>query len=312
MDSQFNPLIKILYKRRFHLLIILIISISLSALFSSSWFIQPEFRSQAVFYPSNMGSYGSETPVEQSMQVLESADIYDSLNNRFNLLAHYKVNTSDSSYYSDLIKELKSNISVSKTRFESIEIDVLDKNPVIARDIALAIIDLHNLKVKHLQKKRASEVTAMYVSHLENNKKELDSIEDILSEYRNKYNLLHFNIQAQEVTRGYFTGGNKSKSIDDEAKEIFKNLEKYGGDFMLLSERAGTLRTIDSQLRINYSNALMELNKELSYADVISYPKVADKKAYPIRWLIVLTTTIAVLIFAVVLFTTFDQEIKKT
>ncbi|MBK8341327.1 MAG: hypothetical protein IPK99_15680 [Flavobacteriales bacterium] len=36
-----------------------------------------------------------------------------------------------------------------------------------------------------------------------------------------------------------------------------------------------------------------DVSKELTYTNVVGYPEVADRKVFPVRWLIVLISTAA-------------------
>ena len=42
-----------------------------------------------------------------------------------------------------------------------------------------------------------------------------------------------------------------------------------------------------SEVRLEYEEEIREAAGEMSFINVVSYPFVADKKAYPVRWLIV-------------------------
>ena len=46
--------------------------------------------------------------------------------------------------------------------------------------------------------------------------------------------------------------------------------------------------------------AQRDVEKELTYCNVITNPVVADKKAYPIRWLIVLISAISTLLLTLI------------
>jgi capsule polysaccharide export protein KpsE/RkpR len=56
-----------------------------------------------------------------------------------------------------------------------------------------------------------------------------------------------------------------------------------------------------NKLKENYENALKDVTKELTYTNYVSSPVPSDKKVYPVRWLIVLITTVATFIFALII-----------
>ena len=51
-----------------------------------------------------------------------------------------------------------------------------------------------------------------------------------------------------------------------------------------------------------------DLNKELTYSNVVSQPVPANKKSYPVRWLIVLIATVSSLFFALVVIGYIDRK----
>src|SRR4051812_9523199 len=75
------------------LLIVGVVSIIVSAIFSSPAFIKPLFKSTAIIYPSNMAPYATENPTEQMLQMFESEDIRDRLIKDFDLYTHYEIDT---------------------------------------------------------------------------------------------------------------------------------------------------------------------------------------------------------------------------
>jgi capsule polysaccharide export protein KpsE/RkpR len=46
--------------------------------------------------------------------------------------------------------------------------------------------------------------------------------------------------------------------------------------------------------------AQQDVEKQLTYCNIITHPEIADKKAYPIRWLIVLGSILGTLLTALV------------
>lgn len=308
IGNKANPLIFILAKRSKHLVIIGIIAVVLSSMFSSEKFIKPKFKASTVFYPVNILPYGQESPVEQTLQILEGNEIRDEIIKRFDLASHYKIDATSAGYYSKVINTYKDNITFKRTRFESVEIQVLDTDPLISKKISDEIVNLFNLKAQQLQRKKSREVVIAYGNHLQKNQKIIDSLEIHLQEIRTKYGILDYNLQVQEVTRGYFSGAGKDKAIEKEARELLSNLQNKGGAFFEIQGKANSLRVINDGLLEKYNASLLDISKELTYSDIVSDSRIPDKKSYPVRWLIVLSTTIATLLLAVTVFAFLDGK----
>ncbi len=123
------------------LLIIQIAAILLSAIFSSSTFITPKFKSWAVVYPANITSYSDESLTEQMVQVLDANQIRKSIIDQFRLYEHYKVDSSKRYAQTKINRLYKRNVSVSKTLADAVRVEVLDKDPEIAKQMVDAILE---------------------------------------------------------------------------------------------------------------------------------------------------------------------------
>ena len=118
---------------------------------------------------------------------------------------------------------------------------------------------------------------------------QMDSMEERLRKYRTEYGILDYKDQSKEAIRGYLRGlsGNNSRATT-EAKSMMDALRDKGGEFNALNEHLWRVRGTYNDLKLVYENAARDVTKKLTYANVVSRPQPSDKKAYPIRWLIVL------------------------
>ena len=62
------------------------------------------------------------------------------------------------------------------------------------------------------------------------------------------------------------------------------------------------------RLLTEYERVVNDVTKELTYTNTVVYPEVADKKVYPVRWLIVSTSTLSALFLCFVLVVWRDQR----
>ena len=284
--------IKLIIKWKSHFITITIASIIIAVVFSSDFFIKPKYKSTAIVYPSNLISYSSESPSEQMLQLLKSSDIRNAVTQKFNLAAHYDIDTTEKNGHSNLIAMYESNVEVDRTQFESIEIDVLDTDPVLAKNMVIEIIKELNLKARNLQRKKTAEVVVIVKNQLILKRKQIDSLGVILQEFREKYQLLDYEIQTKEVTKSYLkalSGGVRKENIKD-ITGLMKNLEEKGGEFYQIQKSYNAILKSYNETKLEYDKALKDLNKELTYTNIVTEPAVADKKSYPIRWLIVLAS----------------------
>jgi len=304
-------IIKLVLKWKWHLLITVVVAIALSSVFSGSSFIKPKFRSYAVIYPANIAPYSSETNTEQLLQLLKSEDMLFDIVKKFELYKEYKIDTTDKYYRGKVIKELDDNISIKRTEYESVLIEVYDNDPHQACAIVNEFINLMNQKARNLQRDKTSEVVKLYYEQMNDKKKEIDSIETRLQFLRKEYNILDYNIQVKEYSKGYVknvTSG-RGKQKDDIAVTL-DNLKQYGGEFRQLDANLWGLVETYIALKKEYDKSLGDMKKELTYASVVTNPVPADKKSYPIRWLIVCITTLSAFLLSLLLFSIIDG-VKK-
>lgn len=162
MESYFNNinLFKIFANWKWHFFIIAIAAVVLAFIFSSPIFLKPRFKSTAILYPSNISPYSDESQTEQMLQWLNSQDIKDSVMRKFDLATHYKIDSSEKYFNSIMLSLYDKNVRISKTQYESIEITVTDTDPVIARDMANAVMDFCNKKIRAIHRVKFAEVLA--------------------------------------------------------------------------------------------------------------------------------------------------------
>ena len=291
-------LLELIIKWKKHFIIVTILSIAASAIFSSSFFIAPIYKSFAIVYPSNIIPYSNESPTEQLVQLLEATDIRESVIQKFNLAAHYNIDTTANLGVFNLIKKYQSNVEISQTQFNSIEIKVFDTDPQLACDMVNEIIKALNLKARSLQRAKTKEVLEIVNNQLLVKKLQMDSINSALQTMRVKYQILDYGIQVKEYSKSYLkalsSGGSKGsiKDIDN----MMRNLEEKGGEFYQMKQ------TFDVVLNsYNTSKLESDMNKLLTYTNIISKPIPTDKKSYPIRWLIVFISVISTNLFLLLL-----------
>ncbi|PJA06607.1 MAG: hypothetical protein COX70_09185 [Flavobacteriales bacterium CG_4_10_14_0_2_um_filter_32_8] len=288
-----------------------LLAIVFSILFSSSYFIPPQYKAEAVLYPSNLGQYSTESSTEQLLQFFYGNDIRDSIVAKFDLINHYKIDTTSNGYYYRLNKEYDENVSINKTNFESVQIEVMDINPVIARDIVLELIHQVNNKIRTLHQIKAKEVVVITNNQLDNKKVLIDTLEAQIRRYSIKYGLLDYTQQSREVTAGYMNMllENKKGESMQKAEKLFENLKEEGRYFQDLHHQLNLAREEYSKILISYDAAVRDENKKLTYTNTIVFPEVADKKSYPIRWLIVVLSVFATLLFTYVILL-FNNHLK--
>ena len=297
-------ILKILFKWKLHLTAIVLLAIILAAIFSGSIFITPMFKSFAIVYPSNVQPYSEESETEQMLQYFQSRDIRDNIIRKYDLGKRYKIDSSYKYFQSVISSEYSKNIAISKTPFESVRIDVMDSDPQVACDITNDIINYYNQKVLKTHRKKLLEVVDFLANRLETKRQEIDSVEKKHFVLRTKYGLIDYPNQSREVARGFLgtVDGNNAQFVNKkEVLKLKKNLEEKGGEFIFYNDRYFDIVEEYGRIKMDYENALMNYEREISYVSVVSEPFPSDKKSYPVRWVIVAITAIATLFFSFII-----------
>jgi capsule polysaccharide export protein KpsE/RkpR len=303
-EFSFQGAVDLLRVHRRTFVIVGALAVLLSSIFSAPFFIKPKYLSSATVYPVNLNPYSTETRTDQLLQLLESNSLRDSLIKQFDLARVYEIDTTQNGAYFFLYNEFTDRVAISKTRYESVMIEILDEDPVRARDMVVAMLDQTNLLARRLQREKSREQLRIAEGLLANEQRKVDSVENRVVELRKKAGVLVYESQSAELTRGYvrmLSTPGISQARLDEVQGMFRNLEDYGGEVRALMDMGNKFRNNHDRLLGEYERLQNDVIKELTYTNVILYPEVSDKKAYPVRWLIVLVATASALFLCFVL-----------
>ena len=308
-DNQ--RILYLIWKRKFHFVVVGIIAFILSAIFSGPAFITPKFKSMARIYPTNIWVASNESETEQMLEIVNSNDIKLRMINAFGLDTVYKIGKDDPQYLSLMLFLYDKNVKTEKTEYETVEIEVLDNNPQRASDMCDSIIQFYNEKVGDMYKIRYHEMVQIAKEGLKYRYNELDSIKGKLDSIREEYELLNIERQVPEVTRGYMTAlaeGRGNAPDTKKIKKIYDNLSKEGTNALWLETRFEQLQVAIDTLTFRRDYYLDQYNKKTTYSNRVENPFPADKKSYPIRWLIVLFSTISATFLALLVFLVLDYR----
>ena len=282
MDNNFNnlSLVQLVLKWKWHIIIITVAAAICGAVFSSSAFITPLYKSEAVAYPANISPYSDESETEQMLQIINSQSIMDSIVEKYDLWSDYEIDRNDHFAKTYMINEYQSKIKISKTPYEAVSITVSDKDPFVACNIAKDILKFYDRKVHDLHTQKAGEVVAMYERQLRLKQHDIDSLKQKMTEIGTQYGITDFSGVSREVTRGYINGSNKAAELKD-------NLENYGADIIDLTTKIQAEGNTYVSIKVDYEQELRFYNSVLTYSNIVTEPFPADKKSFPVRWVVV-------------------------
>ena len=289
-------------------------------------------------------AYGEEEQAEQMLQLLNSDDIRERIIEKYNLLTHYRIDANDNYPVTRLYEIFKDNISFSRTEFMSVRIDVLDTDPQLAANIANDIASLLDSMKTKIQRSRAEEALIIVKHTYEAMMVSMKVKEDSLQFIRGK-GVMDLGRQTEILSSNHaeassdFTSQNavltilsKIKSESDTAiintktrilaaKEKMKNLQsqldnlaKYGGASVSLNHELSLDREELAKIKRQYEKLSIDASQNLSPKFVVNKAMKAEKKSYPIRWLIVLASVSLISFISIIILLIFERvrEIKHS
>ena len=288
MSKYFNnlPLLKVILKWKWHICSVTALAIIAGAVFSGPRFITPKYKSEAIIYPNGLSEFSDETYTEQMLQVIESQEIIDSVVAIFNLMEHYNIDPNYKYAKTVLLGEYHDRVSISKTPYDAVKIKVLDKDPQMACDIANEIIRLYNVKFDNIHKTKKLEYVKMYENILTHKYNFIDSLKKELASIISDNNMLNYLYLSKGNSIAYFSNSDNSNP---------QNISNA----IALVELITTETEAYSEIKLEYENELLQAEGEMTYSNIVSRPFVADKKATPVRWIIVALCGIAALLLSI-------------
>ena len=311
-DNQ--NLLEILWKWEKHLIIVGVLAIVSSVFFSSSLFIKPKYKSIARIYPSfNIYTYSDESESEQLLEISNSQDIKFKVFDAFNLADVYKISKQDPLYRTYMLAEFNDNVSFKKTEYETVEISVLDTDPKRACSMCDSIISFVNEKINSLHRVKFEEVVHSSGIGLKKINREIDSLEEKLNSLRGNYKILDYESQSEQITKGMvkvLSEGKKNTAGAKELEQWMKNLQEKGGEYDLLTKEQKNCISERDSIKTVYDRSISNVKINLVFGHKVQSPIPADKKSYPVRWLIVLMSTFAALFAAMLVILVLENQKK--
>jgi tyrosine-protein kinase Etk/Wzc len=309
LDKALNQnIIQFIWQRR--KLIGILTTIGAVASLIISFFITPLYLSTAVVFPAATSTvsfseqrnakassmdFGEEEQAEQLVQILQSSKIRDKIVHQFNLMKHYEIKPTDPNKNYRLGIAYSDHISFTRTRYGSIQIDVLDKDPKLAADIANKIVDLIDTVKNEMVKERT-------LPAYEINKRKKDLIMQDLNIIMSKLDSLSsLGVVTSEGRANLFQAYNDAKGKEDKKffkKQIEVNL-KHGAEFDGLSMLRDEKMVKIAEFEAAYEQAESDANTNFNHKFVVEKAVVADKKEKPKKSIIIIVSTLATLMFSI-------------
>lgn len=308
-ESRQNLLLFIWRKRKIILIVTLLGAVTSVV---ASFLMTPLFKSTAVVFPAATSTvsfseqrnakassmdFGEEEQAEQLVQILQSSRIRNRIVERFDLMNHYDIDQNDANKFHKLGKAYNRHITYTRTRYGSIQIDVLDKDRELAAQIANKIVDLIDTVKNEMVRERtvpAFKINLRKKQMLETEKDAILAEMDSLS---------RMGVVSIEGRANLFSAYNESKNAEDRAffKAQIEINQKFGARFDGLEDLRDEKITKLTKFEDAYEQAESDANTDFNHKFIVEQAVVADKKDKPKRMIIVILSTIGAFVFIIFL-----------
>lgn len=314
-------LLVLLFKWRKPLFIVSVAAIIVSA--AVSLMITPKFKSTVTLFATRQHSfgeqlleevkkedvlaYGEEEDAERLMQLINSDQIRNRIIEKYDLWTVYKINRTDAGANTLIGKEYNENVTAKLTKFGSIEISVLDADANRARDMANDVAAYTDTVSNKMRSERAMDAFKYAETSVLNLEKEIGIMEDSMKVLQ-EMGVYNYTDQVAALVEQYGTA--IAEGHPDRANQIKTQLDflsQYGTLFNKLeSQIEGSYEKLNI-VKKRFDLMKVDVDSNLPSKFVVDYAAAADKKSYPIRWLIVAMSTISAFVFAVIFLLIWDN-----
>lgn len=327
MDT-FNSkyLCKLLYEYRKSVLIILALAALLAVFFSSPLFIKPLYKSTTILYPTSSNSkskvllsttfqankdlleFGESEQTEQMLQVLNSNHIRDKVIERYHLMEHYQIKPTEKYPYTRLNKLYDNRIKFRRTEYNAVKITVLDTDPKLAAQIANDIAELFDTTMNSMQREVATKAFLLVETEYKALCNEMAALEDSLNTLR-RYGVFDYESQVEMMSQQLAIElGKGNKQGVENIQDQLNILAEYGGAYYAISEKLDHDRLQLSLIKTKYEEAKVDATEDITHKFVVTSAVEAERKDYPIRWVIVVITVVTTFLLLIFLLILLDKH----
>jgi uncharacterized protein involved in exopolysaccharide biosynthesis len=324
-DFDSNNFIVFMIQWRKPLLYITLAALIASIVFSSPFFITPKYKSTVIMFPTSSNSiskallaentgekqdileFGEEEQTEQMLQILSSNLIRERIIAKYNLMEHYEIKPDAKYKYTKLYDSYEENVTFRRTEYMAVKITVLDKDPVLAAKMANDIAELMDSTKNVMQKERALKAFQIVEGEYMKLREEVQVKEDSLTRLR-ELGVHDYETQAEMINQQLaieLAKGNKQgiKALE----EKLAMLAKYGGPYVSLRDALEHDKKQLSEIKTKFDEAKIDATEVLPQKFIVNNAYVAEKKSYPVRWIIVLVSVLSALLLSVIVLAVLDS-----
>ena len=294
----------------------------------AAFVIRPLYKSEVILFPAITNSaskallneqstgrddilaLGDAEDAEQLLQVLNSDLVRERTARQFDLLKAYRIKPDSKTRNTDLREAYKDHITFEYTKFGSVRVEVLHHQPDTAALIANFIAAQVDSVWKDMNRERAEKGLKLVADKVKELETEIMQIEDSMRILR-QLGVHDYHTQTERYNE--YLGAAIVKGDQRAIKEFeerFKVLAQYGGAYVTLQDRQFNEVKRLSVLRMKLEQAQADYESDLPHKFIVNQAQVPDKKAYPVRWLVVAISSVSAFLLALLQIVV-QEQVKK-
>jgi hypothetical protein len=281
--------------------------------------ITPLFRSEVILFPAITNSVskallseqstgrddilalGDEEDAEQLLQILNSDQVRDRTAARFDLMQVYRIKPESEHRNSELRDAYEGHVKFEYTKFGSVRVEVMDPEPQRAADMANFIAAQTDSVWNEMAHERALKGYRIVKDGVDQLTAEITQMEDSMAVLRS-LGVQDYHTQAERYNEylgaAIVKGDQRAINAFDER---FAVLAKYGGAYVTLQDKQFNEMKRLSVLRMKLEQAQADLDSDLPHKFTVNDAYPADRKSWPVWWLLIPGFGLGAFILAVVL-----------
>ncbi len=262
--------------------------------------------SEVITEDQSVSKFGEEEEAEQMLQILGSEPIRNNVIRTFNLMQHYEIEEDDKYKNTTLSKTYNDFINFERNNKGAVLIRVMDKSPDTAALMANHIANLFDSIKNNMIHQRAYPDFQIKKEKLEKLQNKMKAVMDTMSK------LTSLGVVTNEAYQGLTEAmlNAKDQATRESYLKKIEMTEKYGSVLSSFQVKVEFLAERISTMETSYEQAETDANSSISHKFVVETASPSEKKAYPIRWLIVVISTFVSIFFAFILLL-FTEKIKE-
>lgn len=319
-QKEYNSfsLVLFIWKWKIPILVICFLTAVLSFTFSTRFFIRPQYSATTIVYAPrtnaiskilmneqnynerlDIKAYGIEEETEQMMQILKTRDIKDVLIQKFDLIPYYGVDTTKKHWKTKLYKAVTNCIHIERTQYGAIAISVSDWSPQRAADMANEIANQLDSVKNRIERERSEAAYHVLEKQCLRIADELTLVNDTLRKIM-EMGVYDVERQSDRITQqmAIAVAQGNSAALQRLQKEQEK-LSTWGPGLLHYQNLQFTLQKSQGLYNVRMLETKADMEAQIPVKFVIEKAIAPDKKAYPKKLMIMITSTVAVFFLSI-------------